>query len=203
MTTLLVEEFFFQSRGPYSFLIKDGQCCGLTGPSGSGKSLLLRALADLDPHSGTVMLDDVISTAISAPNWRKKVGLLPAESVWWFDRVGDHFSREIDTQFEWFGHLGFERDVLSWQVHHLSTGEKQRLSILRLLHNRPQALLLDEPTASLDSQNIERAEQLLISYSRKNVSPVLWVSHDTEQLERVARSLMMMNQDGQLTVQKG
>ena len=203
MTTLLVKELSFQGRGPFSFVIKAGHCCGLTGPSGSGKSLLLRALADLDPHSGTVMLADTDAASISAPKWRKKVGLLPAESVWWFDRVGDHFSRELDPDHEWFGHLGFEPDVLSWQVHHLSTGEKQRLGILRLLHNRPEALLLDEPTASLDSRNIGRAEQLLVSYSEENESPVLWVSHDQEQLGRVARSLMIMNQDGQLTAQEG
>ena len=203
MTMLHVKELIFQGRGPYSFDINGGQCCGLTGPSGSGKSLLLRALADLDPHTGKIMLDDIDNLGISAPLWRKRVGMLPAECLWWFDRVEDHFSREVEINYEWFGQLGFDHDVMNWQVHHLSTGEKQRLGILRLLHNRPAALLLDEPTASLDSANIGRAETLLVSYCKENVSPVLWVSHDKEQLSRVAGFLMIMAKDGQITVQEG
>ena len=66
-----------------------------------------------------------------------------------------------------------------------SSGEKQRLSILRLLANRPKVLLLDEPTANLDAENTRNVEALLIDYLTENNAVALWVSHDHAQLKRV------------------
>ncbi|HRY16157.1 MAG TPA: ABC transporter ATP-binding protein, partial [Candidatus Competibacteraceae bacterium] len=60
-----------------------GEQVFLSGVSGSGKSLLLRAIADLDPHSGEVWLDDQPRSRLSPPEWRRRVGLLPTESHWW------------------------------------------------------------------------------------------------------------------------
>lgn len=59
MPTLEVRDLCFRDRGPYSFRIHGGECVGLQGVSGAGKSLLLRALADLDPRSGTLLLGGV------------------------------------------------------------------------------------------------------------------------------------------------
>jgi len=198
MTSLRVENVSFQDQGPYSFTVHGGQCCGLSGASGSGKTLLLRSLADLDPHTGRVFLGSMHCEEIQAPQWRKRVGMLPAESSWWFDSVGEHFSGEMRQLENLLLLLGFETDVLNWQIQRLSTGEKQRLAIVRLLANRPQALLLDEPTASLDSVNIARVETLLMKYCRDNAAPLLWVSHDSVQLDRVADHRMIMQPDGLL-----
>ena len=195
---LRVEAVAFQGRGPYSFEVAGGTCCGLTGPSGSGKSLLLRSLADIDPHEGEVALGATRCREVTGPQWRTKVGLLPAECLWWFDRVGEHFPDEEKVELQLLQELGFDRDVLDWQVRHLSTGEKQRLGIARLLQNRPGALLLDEPTASLDRANVERVEKLLVDYCREKGAPVLWVSHDREQLERVGAGILTMDKDGRL-----
>ncbi len=82
--------------------------------------------------------------------------------------------------------LGFDESVFDWQVSRCSSGEKQRLALLRLLENQPQVLLLDEPTASLDPESVERVESLIKTYRERNASPVLWVSHDAGQLARVA-----------------
>jgi len=164
----------------------------LSGPSGSGKSLLLRAIADLIPHTGRVQLDDIWCDEMPAHQWRQQVGLLPAESQWWSDQVGDHFT---DVEPMWFDRLGFSMDVLGWDIARCSTGEKQRLSILRLLCNGPRALLLDEPTASLDQANITQAETLLCDYARERMAPVLWVSHDSRQQQRVAKRLMLIRGD--------
>ena len=93
---------------------------------------------------------------------------------------------------------GFDRSVQGWQVSRLSTGEKQRLAIIRLLHNQPRCLLLDEPTASLDQQAVTRIEQLLLTYSATHQAPVLWVSHDLSQLDRVSRRRLFMESTGHL-----
>ena len=156
---------------------------GLTGPSGAGKSLLLRAIADLDPHEGMVRLDGTEATRFKPGEWRKKVGLLPAESQWWYDTVGEHFR---NTSPEKFAQLGFPPEVIHWQVSRLSSGEKQRLALLRLLENRPLVLLLDEPTANLDRKHTARVEAVIKSYQHDTRAPILWVGHDPEQLERVA-----------------
>ena len=198
MTAFRVDNVAFLNRGPYTFVVESGQCLGLSGESGAGKSLLLRALADLDPHTGRISLGSVECDEIPAPRWRQLVGMLPAESGWWFDTVGEHFSTMDDHDAERLSQLGFTGNVLSWQISRLSTGEKQRLAIVRLLANNPRALLLDEPTASLDASNISRVENLLIEYCRVNTAPILWVSHDPGQLARVADRVMIIQPDGKM-----
>jgi ABC-type iron transport system FetAB ATPase subunit len=68
----------------------------------------------------------------------------------------------------------------------LSSGEKQRLALLRLLANQPRVLLLDEPTANLDPENTRRVEAVIREYCRERAAAVVWVSHDREQAARVA-----------------
>ncbi len=172
--------------------VNDAEIVCLSGPSGSGKSLLLRAIADLIPHEGRVRLDDIWCDTLPAHQWRHRVGLLPAESQWWHDQVGEHFT---DPEPAWFEQLGFSMEVLSWEVARCSTGEKQRLAILRLLCQRPRALLLDEPTASLDPGSVSQAETLLHNYVREAGAPTIWVTHDPQQQQRLARRRLVIRND--------
>jgi len=171
---------------------------GLNGPSGSGKSLLLRAIADLDPSTGEVSLDDCSRASMAGHEWRKRVAYLPTESGWWFETVGEHF---LQTDIACLQQLGFEADVLSWKVTRISSGEKQRLALARILSRRPEALLLDEPTASLDASHTRDVEQLVSDYMRQRDVPVFWVSHDPEQLKRLTRRVMIIQHDGSIKEQ--
>lgn len=163
----------------------------LSGPSGAGKSLLLRAVADLIPHEGEVYLGDQRCAHISPEQWRRDVGLLPAESQWWVDTVGEHFSQYDKTLF---AALGFDESVMQWEVSRCSTGERQRLAMIRLLQQQPKALLLDEPTASVDTVNTEQIEKIIQAYQQKNQIPVVWVSHQSDQIKRVShRHLLLSN----------
>jgi len=163
---------------------------GLTGPSGIGKSVLLKALADMLPHQGDIFLGDIECQSIAAQHWRRKVALLPAESQWWYETVGEHFQVFDDVLFAL---LGFTKEVLEWQISHLSSGEKQRLACIRILMNQPEALLLDEPTANLDHSNRAQLELLITDYQHKHQIPVIWISHDKEQLNRVCQQLLTIN----------
>ena len=162
--------------------VGDGRCATLSGPSGSGKTLLLRALADLDPSRGEVRLDGRPREAFSGPDWRRRVAYLSAESHWWHRHVRDHAP-------EWpasvLAALGFQTDVLGWDVQRLSSGERQRLALARALAQRPRVLLLDEPTANLDTENTARAEQLIAGWRAETDGCAIWVGHDPEQRLRV------------------
>ncbi len=180
---LRVSRLMTHQRGPFDLSIDAGQCVSLRGPSGSGKSLLLRAIADLDPHQGEVWLDGVACAQILAPQWRRQVALLPVESQWWLDEVSAHFH---DGACPWLIPLGFSEAALGWQVSRLSSGEKQRLALARALMNRPRVLLLDEPTASLDEVSAAALETVVADYRHDTGAAVLWVSHNAAQAMRVA-----------------
>lgn len=196
MSELVFRSLRFHGRGPVSLSVGAGECVGLTGASGTGKTLLLRAAADLDPHEGSVLLDGVDAQSLPAPEWRRRVGMLPAESAWWKDVVSEHFPADVD--YGGLDALGLPRESMGWLVARLSTGERQRLALLRLLANRPRALLLDEPTASLDPDNVERVERLLADYRRETGAPTLWVSHDPAQAKRVAGRRFLLAEGGTL-----
>lgn len=187
MCRLELDGIGFLDRGPVDLTIHEAECVSLMGASGSGKTLLLRAVADLDAHDGGCRLRGDTCASMPAPEWRRRVGMLPAESQWWAETVEEHFPAGADGRDEvTMEALGFDASVWKWSVHRLSTGERQRLALARLLANRPEALLLDEPTASLDSANIENVESIIASYKKTHGAAVLWVSHDPEQAGRVA-----------------
>ncbi len=182
MTTLTLIQFQSHQLEPIDMELGSGECITLSGPSGSGKTLLLRALADLDPHQGEVRLDDQPQNRIPAPEWRRQVGLLPTESHWWHESIGPHIPAIDGTILH---NLGFEDKCLEWQVSRLSSGERQRLALARLLSNQPKVLLLDEPTANLDAENAQRVEQVIQQYRQDSGCSVIWVSHTLEQRQRV------------------
>jgi ABC-type multidrug transport system ATPase subunit len=180
--------------GPVSIDIAAGECVALMGASGAGKSLLLRAIADLDPSTGIVRVGERVRSDMPASEWRKLVALVPAESGWWADRVCDHFPSESSgkTLIEALGLA----DSLEWEVSRLSTGERQRLAIARALCRKPEALLLDEPTASLDEQATRCVEDLMRDCCKSGMA-LLLVTHDRQQAERMAKRVLRMS-DGRI-----
>ena len=179
--------------GPVSLNVDEGDCLCISGASGSGKSLLLRAIADLDAHDGQMMLQGVPSVAIAPATWRTRIGLLPPESSWWLPLVKNHFPDSAAVPLE---QLGLSDDILEQPVARLSSGERQRLALLRLLANQPQVLLLDEPTANLDPENTRRVETVITEYRRAHKAAVIWVSHDVGQVARVANRHYEVSQGG-------
>ena len=193
MPTLRIDRLATQLIGPISFDIAAGECLALMGPSGVGKSLLLRAIVDLDPSTGNVMVGSCARNDMPACEWRKIVALVPAESGWWADRVGEHFPAKSDAT-ELFGKLGLAGSF-EWDVSRLSTGERQRLALARALCRRPKVLLLDEPTSSLDDQARGLVEGVIRACCGDGMA-VLLVTHDRSQAERMAARILRMSSGG-------
>ncbi|WP_300673227.1 ATP-binding cassette domain-containing protein [Desulfoluna sp.] len=190
---LVIDALCIRGLGPVRLTVPAGGCVGLSGPSGIGKSSLLRAVADMEPHEGRVRLGTMAREDLSASEWRRRVGMLPSESAWWNDGVGEHFLAPEKVRPSV---LGLREEVLSWPVKRLSSGERQRLSLLRLLDREPLALLLDEPTANLDEVSTRQVEALILGYARERQVPVLWVGHGRAQLERVAQRVVSFDSEG-------
>ncbi|WP_122091408.1 ABC transporter ATP-binding protein [Halalkalicoccus subterraneus] len=185
-----------------SVTIRDREVIVIIGPSGAGKSSFLRLLNRLDePTAGTVLLDGVDYHEIPPRELRVRVGLVPQSSALIPGTVFENATRGLTLRNEpidaerttqiltQLGLEGYEDRT----VEDLSGGETQRVAIARTLLNDPEVLLLDEPTASLDSASEARVEDLL---SELDLTTVL-VTHDEEQARRIGDRVMELR-GGQL-----
>lgn len=181
------------------FDLYPGDRRGLWGPSGMGKTLLLRVLVGLDPPTeGRVYWQGQPIAPHRIPHHRTQVMLLLQRSPLWEGTVEDNLQRpfHLDSQrgkvydrsvaAELCGRVGRGVDFLERSAQHLSGGERQLVAILRVLLLNPQILLLDEPTASLDQPTTLQVEDLVQQWHQEHPDGAyLWVSHDRTQLDRL------------------
>lgn len=170
--------------GPFDLDLDTG-CVAISGASGAGKTLFLRMVEDLDPNQGEVLLDGVRRADISAPEWRRQVPYVAAAPAWWAENVEDHFGVDLLPHADDLaGRLGIRPQQRRGPVARLSSGERQRLALVRALVLEPPVLLLDEPTGPLDPESVGRVEDVLRERARDGALVVL-VSHDPEQPARL------------------
>ena len=174
--------------GPIYLDVPLGGCACISGPSGAGKSLLLRSIADLDPNTGTVMVDGVE---------RSRVGYVPAEPAWWDTVPTNHFS-DVAEATEITSRLGLGAHMMDQTIETLSTGERQRFALARALELSPSVLMLDEPTGALDEDSTILVEREISAALGRGVA-VLLVTHDAAQAERLAHARYTMQPGGILT----
>lgn len=174
-------------RQTVDWQLKNGELWLLYGSSGSGKSQLLKSLADLIMHKGRVALKNQTMESMSAPEWRRKVMFFPAETAWWQESVAEHFSSlPADETLQ---KIGLQSVILQKHPDQLSSGEKQRLALLRGLAFEPNILLLDETSANLDPESTLQVESMLQDYLQAEEDrAAIWISHDVAQRERLACS---------------
>ena len=178
--------------GPFDLTVAAGECVAITGPSGSGKSLFLRMVADLDPGQGEVLLDGRERGSFAAPAWRRQVVYNAAEPGWWHEGVAEHFrGQAMDFARSMAPRLSLALGLLQGPIVRLSTGERQRLALIRALALGSPVLLLDEPTGALDEEATKRVEAVLRERLAEGVS-IIMVTHTPAQAQRLGHVHLRM-----------
>jgi ABC-type iron transport system FetAB ATPase subunit len=190
---LRVERLQVAALPPLSFEVADGECLAIEGASGAGKTLFLRAIADLDAAPGHVYLDGQERGEMPAHAWRRRVRYCAAEPAWWTDTPRGCLPTPHPARLaRLLQSLDVDEAQLDRPVSVLSTGERQRLALVRALLDEPKVLLLDEPTGALDPQSSALVEEL-IRFQMLSGYCVVLVSHDRAQVERLADARLLLS----------
>lgn len=190
----------------FELTLHAGERLGITGPSGSGKTLLLRTLAGLEPlQSGELVFDGRALSDWSMPGYRARVVYVPQRPTWREGTVEAElrapfaFDVRRGREFpagqtrELLRGMGRDEKFLHQRTDRLSGGEAQIVAVARALLIEPSVLLLDEPTASLDSGTAGAIEELITHWvSASPDRAYIWTSHDRAQLERIVESVLTL-----------
>ena len=183
-----------------------GERLAVAGASGSGKTLLLRTLAGLEPmQAGELWFHDRPLSQWSMPAYRARVvyvaqrPALPdalveaALQVPFGFRVHRHQRYPATRARQLLALLGRDEKFLQQRTDRLSGGEGQIVALLRALLIAPDVLLLDEPTASLDAAAVAAIETLVASWLHERPQRAcVWTSHDRQQLERISDRVLLL-----------
>lgn len=184
--------------------IQKGEIFAIIGPSGQGKTTLLRILNLLEtPSSGQILVDgERIRDATNSSHFRRRMGMVFQSPVAFRDSVYNNialglryrgFSKEeihekVTQKLKEIGLSGYEKRKATT----LSGGEKQRVSLARVMITGPDILILDEPTANLDPVSTEVIETLIRHYNKKLGTTVILSTHDLMQGQRLASRVAVM-----------
>jgi phosphate-transporting ATPase len=180
------------------FELAAGEAMGVLGPSGVGKTLFLRAIADLDENEGDIRVAGDPRAAMPAPDWRRRVTYVAAESGWWAETVSAHFA-DWGQAAGLAKRLGLSSETGDWPISRLSTGERQRLALVRALVQDPDVLLLDEPTSGLDQETETETEEIL-GERLKAGKAILFSTHDEAQAKRLAERCLRFSTGGRAEI---
>ena len=171
-----------------SFEIKEGEFACIIGPSGGGKSTILRIIAGLEKEtSGTVKKPENISMVFQSG------ALLPWLTVLENVSLGlhgekNHVHRESEKYIAMMG----LKEFLEKYPHELSGGQRQRVGIARALAVQPAVLLLDEPFSALDPKTTEELHKDLIKIWEETKTTIVMVSHLIEEAVTLAEKILLI-----------
>lgn len=187
-----------------SISLTPGERLAIVGPTGAGKSILLRAMALLDPlDSGEILWQGRPIDDAAVPAFRRRVIYLHQRPALAEGTVEANLRRPFEFAVaeraydpgrvrEILGALGRDESLLARAAADLSGGEAQIAAFLRALQLDPGVLLLDEPTAALDREAAAAIERVVDGWfsERAGERGVVWVSHDHDQARRVAARVL-------------
>ncbi len=183
-----------------SFSCPDGKILVLIGPSGGGKTTIVRMIAGLEkPDEGRIACHGATwfdsQRGIRLPPRRRHLGyvfqeytLFPHLTLWGNAAFAAPEKREVEALMELFG-IAHLRNRMP---HGVSGGERQRCAICQALARRPQALLLDEPFSALDAATRRTLREALKSLRQIRSFPIVYVTHDIGEALSLADEMLQI-----------
>ncbi|WP_422121989.1 phosphate ABC transporter ATP-binding protein [Planococcus sp. X10-3] len=169
----------------------EGKITTLVGPSGAGKTTLLKLCNGLlSPDSGDIYIKDQRIDSFEPVELRRKVGIALQSAPMVSGTVYENLALPLELQgkkleeeqAESLLHdVGLDGKFLERKTNDLSGGQRQKVSIARTLVNKPEILLLDEITSSLDRTSLKEVEELIALINRKFGTTIIWITHNLQQ----------------------
>lgn len=179
--------------------INSGDYISIVGPSGSGKSTFLKLCSHLiSPSKGSMFFKGKSMEKYDPIDLRKDISYCFQTPYLFGDSVKDNISfpyeiRDLKVDFNRVSELldifNLNEDYLNKSIKNLSGGEIQRIALIRSLLFKPEVLLLDEITSSLDIDNTMIVENVMNLLNKEGVT-ILWVTHDLDQSKRDSNKLL-------------
>lgn len=195
-----------------SFAVEEGDITGIIGHTGSGKSTLIQHLNGLlEPHSGSVYLDGKniwskenrkqirqvrfrVGLCFQYPEYQifeesvfKEIAFGPKQMGLGSEEIKERVRQSMD-------YVGLDQRLADKSPFDLSGGQKRRVAIASVIAMRPQVLILDEPCAGLDPRGRDVILNLIRNYRNQTGSAVLFVSHSMEDVAKICKKVLVMNQ---------
>ena len=168
-----------------SFSLEKGEIISILGPSGSGKSSLLRLIAGLDnPSQGQISFykDKISDNKFIKPVGDRNIGLENKN-------ISNLEIKALTNRY--INKFGLEKNKYKYP-NNLSGGEKQRVALARVLVTNPKILLMDEPFSSLDNNLRKDVCEFTINTLRKKNISVLFVTHDVQEAFKISDRIMII-----------
>ncbi|RNF38682.1 phosphate ABC transporter ATP-binding protein [Planococcus salinus] len=169
----------------------EGKITTLVGPSGAGKTTLLKLCNGLlSPDSGVIYIKGKPIEDYDPIELRRLVGLALQSAPMISGTVYDNLNLPMELRgrklpeteaVQLVEDVGLDKSFLQRKVSDLSGGQRQKVSIARTLVNKPEILLLDEITSSLDRKSMKEIEELIVHINRKYGTTIIWITHNLQQ----------------------
>tara|TARA_B100001287_G_scaffold162318_1_gene136439 strand:- start:100 stop:993 length:894 start_codon:yes stop_codon:yes gene_type:complete len=179
-----------------NFKLYEGDILGITGPNGAGKTTLFKIILNLiEPSGGKIDIENRSSKYLAYINtnsrsffWR----LSSRDNLIFHGRLLDLSINEINASINTLSEKFNVSDILDTPFMKLSSGQMQIMIIVRALLKKPDYLIFDEATSSMDFEKSTKVLNVVKNFIKKNNIPTIWCSHNLEEIDFMSNKFAIL-----------